>query len=91
MEKKMQGIQNVPQIKRYLYNKAAGNHTPLSGSFEVTPCCNMNCQMCYVRLTKKEQEQMGRLRTAKEWIELGRICRDQGMLFLLITAFLYAL
>ena len=74
-----------PQIKRYLYSKAAANHTPLAGTFELTPCCNMNCRMCYVRLSKQEQESMGRLRTAQEWISLGRECRDAGMLFLLIT------
>lgn len=74
-----------PQIKRYLYGKAAANHTPISGTFELTPCCNMNCRMCYIRLSKAEQERTDRLRSAKEWMELGEVCRDAGMLFLLLT------
>lgn len=83
-----EGIGQTPanaQIRNVLYQKAAAAHIPLGGTFELTPCCNMNCRMCYVRLTKEEQERAGRLRTAKEWIELGRKCRDAGMLFLLLT------
>ena len=39
-----------PQITGYLHEKAARLGVPLSGSFELTPCCNMACKMCYVRL-----------------------------------------
>ncbi len=74
-----------PQIKRYLYSKAALRHIPIGGTFELTPCCNMNCRMCYIRLSKEEQEKNGRLRTAEEWIKLGQVCRESGMLFLLLT------
>lgn len=74
-----------PQIRKYLYSKAAHNHVPISGTFELTPCCNMNCKMCYIRMSKKEQESVDRLRTAGEWLEMGRVCRDEGMLFLLLT------
>lgn len=74
-----------PQIRKYLYSKAAYKHIPIGGTFELTPCCNMNCKMCYIRMSKEEQERAGKLRTAKEWLQLGKVCRDSGMLFLLLT------
>src|SRR5699024_6376908 len=58
---------------------------PLSGTFELTPVCNMNCRMCYVRMSREEQEAVHPLRTAKEWLELGKTARDRGMLYLLLT------
>lgn len=74
-----------PQITEYLHEKASLLGVPLSGSFELTPCCNMSCKMCYVRMTKAEQEARAPLRTAQEWMELGRIAKEKGMLYLLLT------
>lgn len=74
-----------PKVTEYLHQKACRMGIPLSGSFELTPVCNMACKMCYVRMTKQEQEACAPLRTAEEWIELGRQARDQGMLYLLLT------
>ena len=74
-----------PQVTEYLHKKASRLGVPLSGSFELTPVCNMACKMCYVRMTKQEQEACGPLRTAEEWIELGRQAKEQGMLYLLLT------
>lgn len=80
------------QITNYLYTKAAYQGLPLSGTFELTPCCNMTCKMCYVRKTKAEQEAISPLRTSEEWIQLGEQAKQAGMLYLLITGgepFLY--
>ena len=74
-----------PQLRKHLYEKAARNKTPINGGFELTPRCNMNCRMCYIRMSQEEMEVRGREFTAEEWIEMGRICADQGMLFLLLT------
>ena len=71
-----------PPITEYLHRKAAHLRLPLSGTFELTPCCNMNCRMCYVRMSKEEQENIRPLRTAKEWIELGKEAKEQGLLYL---------
>ena len=43
-----------PQIKRFLMNKAAIKKIPLNGSFELTPLCNMNCRMCYIRMSERK-------------------------------------
>lgn len=79
---------NLPNnfsVKKQLMHKAALTKTPLNGTFELTPRCNMNCKMCYIHMTDAEMKPFGRERTADEWIEFGRICADNGMLFLLIT------
>lgn len=75
-----------PQITEYLYRKACLKNIPLSGTFELTPRCNLNCKMCYVRMTKQEIENSGyKEKTLDEWLELAKQCKEEGMLFLLIT------
>lgn len=74
-----------PPITEYLHAKAARLRIPLSGTFELTPLCNMNCRMCYVRMSREQQEAVHPLRTSAEWLELGRQAREQGLLYLLLT------
>ncbi|EKY29818.1 radical SAM protein [Clostridium celatum] len=81
-----------PRISKYLFAKASKSKIPLSGTFELSPCCNLDCRMCYVRKTKQEVNELGGEKTVEEWLELARECRDAGMLFLLLTGgepFLY--
>lgn len=73
------------QIARYLYAKSSSKRIPVSGTFELTPRCNMNCRMCYIRMTEEEMKKHGCEITAREWIDMGRECVDAGMLFLLFT------
>lgn len=80
------------RLTEYLHNKASRSKTPLNGTFELTPLCNMNCRMCYVRLTKEQQEAIGPLHTADEWIALAEQAKEEGLLYLLLTGgepFLY--
>lgn len=73
---------NIPveaPMTEYLHAKASRLHIPLSGTFELTPVCNMACRMCYVRMTKAQQEALHPLRTAEEWLELGKTAKDRGM------------
>ena len=65
--------------------QAKRSHTPANGSIELLPLCNMNCDMCYVRLSREEMECQGRLRTAEEWLGIGRQMKKAGVLFLLLT------
>lgn len=74
-----------PMITEYLHKKAAKLGIPLNGTFELTPLCNMNCRMCYVRMSREQQEAISPLRTAEEWLELGRTARERGMTYLLLT------
>lgn len=73
------------RIKERLQQKAAYAGIPISGTFELTPRCNFQCHMCYVRMTEAEMKPFGRELTAKEWISLGEQATEAGMVFLLLT------
>jgi len=81
----MEPMADASTIERMLMNNAKENGIPINGSIELTPLCNMNCDMCYVRMSKDEMEAQGRLRTAEEWLEIGAQMKDAGVLFLLLT------
>ena len=72
-------------FERQLFFKAAQNQIPLYGVLELLPICNLNCDMCYVRLPKQEMEEQGRLRSVEEWIFLAEQMKEAGTLFLLLT------
>lgn len=81
----MDPIEYQGNIEQFLCEKATINYTPINGILELTPLCNMNCDMCFIRLSPKEMVQKGRLRIAKEWISLGKEMCDAGTLFVLLT------
>lgn len=74
-----------PKLTEYLHAKAAIAGIPLNGTFELTPCCNMACKMCYVRMTKQQQEAVAPLRTAEEWLSLAEEAKRYGLVYLLLT------
>ena len=43
-----------PRLTQYLFDRASRTLTPLSGTFELSPVCNLACKMCYVRKTPAE-------------------------------------
>lgn len=43
-------------FERQLFAKAARNRIPLYGVLELLPLCNLNCDMCYVHLSKQEMQ-----------------------------------
>lgn len=70
----------------YLYAKASRAHIPLNGTFELSPVCNFNCRMCYVRQTTEEVAHSPRpILELDDWRRLAREARDSGMLELLLT------
>ena len=60
---------------------------------ELSPVCNFQCKMCYVRKTEAQIRKEGKtLRSWEQWLELARELREAGTLFLLLTGgepFLY--
>lgn len=72
-------------LEEKLCIKATQKRLPLGGSLELLPLCNMNCAMCYVRLSREEMERKGRIRSAGEWLDLASYMKKQGVLFLLLT------
>ena len=72
-------------VTQWLFHKASMAGVPLSGTFEVSPLCNMDCKMCYVRLSRQQQEAIRPLATAEQWLALAQRLKAAGMLYLLIT------
>lgn len=81
----MEPMEGVSTVERMMLERAKKTRTPINGSLELLPLCNMNCDMCYVRLSREEMKTQGRLRTLEEWLEVGEQMKKAGVLFLLLT------
>lgn len=64
---------------------AKQNSVPLKATFELTPFCNFNCVMCYVRLNEVQAKKQGGLLSADEWLEIARQAKEEGTLYLTLT------
>lgn len=84
----------MTDITKILYDNAALKGIPLGGTFELTPVCNMNCKMCYIRQSASEFRKNGETEIpAEKWLELAYDAQKSGMLYLLLTGgepFLYS-
>lgn len=80
-------------ISDYLSKRAARDRIPLNATFELSPVCNFQCKMCYVRKTEAQIRREGKaLRTWEQWLELAKQLHSAGTLVLLLTGgepFLY--
>ncbi|MDY3854303.1 MAG: radical SAM protein [Butyribacter sp.] len=65
--------------------QATEKKIPVSGAFELSPLCNMSCDMCYARMERGEVKQAGELLEGDVWIDWARQMREAGMMFLLLT------
>ena len=81
----MEQLEDTDTIERQILNRAKHSCIPVNGSIELLPLCNMNCDMCYVRLNREDVERLGGLYNADEWIEIGKQMKESGVLFLLLT------
>ena len=81
----MDEYRSFSTVERSLMARASAAKMPVSGSMELLPLCNMNCKMCYVRLSPEEMKRQGKLRGWEEWLEAGRQMQQSGVLFLLLT------
>lgn len=81
----MEWINDTSPLEMELINRAARDRKAISGSLELLPLCNMNCDMCYIRLSHEEMQRQGRLHTAQEWLDLAREMYQAGVLFLMLT------
>lgn len=78
-------LEDSTSVERALFAHAEKNKIPLYGILELLPLCNMNCDMCYVRMSREEVEAKGRLRTLDEWLDIARQMAKAGTLFVLLT------
>lgn len=88
----MDALDSVLKIEERLVTKATLLNLPIGGTIELTPLCNMNCNMCFIRLSKPEMQNIGRLKSVDEWLNIAKQMKQAGTLFVLITGgepFLY--
>ena len=62
----------------FIENKARRNYIPLTGSFELTPLCNLDCKMCYVHLNNS-QFTSSHLLSIDTWKDLISQAYESGM------------
>ena len=86
MLRKKTGTQDrkFSELSHYLDAKAREKGVPLSGQFELTPLCNLDCKMCYVHLTPEQMGGQSPL-PAAVWKALIRQAWDAGMLTATLT------
>ena len=52
----MEIMNDASTMEKVMLTKAVKRQMPATGTLELTPLCNMNCRMCYVRLSKEEMD-----------------------------------
>lgn len=80
----IRGAQRYSQIRKYIGIKARESRTPVSGSFELTPLCNLDCKMCYVHLTKSQMKNREVL-SVEQWKNIMSQAIDAGMMYAQLT------
>ncbi|MGM9681698.1 MAG: radical SAM protein [Eubacteriales bacterium] len=71
-------------IRNYLNFRAREQGVPISGSFELTPLCNLDCKMCYVHLNKQQMQGVDLL-PVHTWKNLMQQAVDAGMMYAGLT------
>ena len=68
-----------------LFLKAGKSGISLSGSFELTSRCNLDCKMCYIHRRANDEKVLQKEKTASEWLYLAEECCNAGTLLVLLT------
>lgn len=76
---------NELKIEERLIIKATQANIPINGTIELTPLCNMNCNMCFIRVNSEEMHKVGKLKSADEWLSVASQMKKAGTLFVLIS------
>lgn len=79
-------------FEKWLVAKADLRRTPIGGTFELLPACNLKCRMCYIRQTARDVQEKGGLRDVAFWERIIREAIGEGLLYILFTGgepFLY--
>lgn len=77
-------FQNYNSFMEYFEEKARKNNVPISGQFELTPLCNLDCKMCYVHLNNNQLQGRELLGT-EDWKALMKQAYDCGMMDAALT------
>ncbi len=72
-------------FEKHICDKADLLKIPIGATLELLPLCNMNCKMCYVRMSYEDVISQGGLLTKENWFTLLDSAKDAGTLFLLLS------
>lgn len=81
----MEPLETKNKAEQLLCARAEALKIPINGILELTPLCNMNCDMCYVRLSREEMDRKGKLLSGVQWLGIGQKMAQAGTLFVLLT------
>lgn len=73
------------EFRELLSQRAEQCSVPVSGIFELTARCNLQCRMCYVAHPAGDRGIATRELSTQEWIRLAQEACEAGMLYLLLT------
>lgn len=76
--------QKYNAVRKYLNFKSREKGVPISGSFELTPLCNLDCKMCYVHMSK-DQLNGAKLLTVDQWKDIMQQAISSGMMYARLT------
>ncbi len=88
----MNPLNYLNPVEQALCNKADQKQIPIAGNIELLPLCNMDCKMCFAKMTRAQMLAHAPMRSWQEWLHFCQEAADMGMLFLLLTGgepFLY--
>ena len=69
----------------YLFSKADKTSTPLSGTFELTERCTLDCKMCYIHCKNDDYQSFKKEKSTEWWVEKAKEAKNAGTLLLLLT------
>lgn len=81
----MENLHDATALEKMLIMRASAKGVPISTTFELTPTCNLRCNMCYIRLEQKRLEELGGWRSLEEWKVTAMEMKKMGTLFILMT------
>ena len=68
-----------------LFDRATQTGTPLSGTFELTSRCTLDCKMCYIHKKANDKTVRDKEKPTKWWLDLAKKAQEAGTLLLLLT------
>lgn len=68
-----------------ILSEADKKSIPLSGAFELTSRCPLDCKMCYVHRKENDCEAIKQEKDTEWWLRLTEEAKDAGMFMLLLT------
>lgn len=81
----MDQLNDANPLEKRLVGKANEARIPITANFELTPTCNLHCDMCFIRMEHSAVQAMGGVRTLEEWLDTARQLKEMGTLFILLT------